>query len=173
MPGIDHLQPCQNQGKQGTVHCFPGEDCWPLQSEIVRFGDTLDGELLMPDDELYANLTIMKNIRVTKYPAMIAVIKTVEDVQKCVQWAHAKSIRLVVQSSGHDFQGRSTADGSLMVYLGNMTDISINLNSQRSDCPFGEISLESGNQWKSVYLEVNIFYLLMESKTIVSLHKVK
>jgi FAD/FMN-containing dehydrogenase len=47
---------------------------------------------------------------------MIAVIKSTLDVQKSIQWARSRSIQIVVQSSGHDFQGRSTADGAFGVF---------------------------------------------------------
>lgn len=148
----------QQKCLENSTHCFPGALCWPETSDIMKFGDSLDGHLLLPQDELYRNLTVMKNVRVTKYPAMIAVIKSTLDVQKSIQWARSRSIQIVVQSSGHDFQGRSTADGALMIYLGNMTDIKINLNSKRSDCPYGEITLDSGNQWQRVYKEVHRLY---------------
>jgi hypothetical protein len=62
----------------------------------MKFGDSLDGHLLLPQDELYRNLTVMKNVRVTKYPAMIAVIKSTLDVQKSIQWARSRSIQIVV-----------------------------------------------------------------------------
>ncbi|CAG2185244.1 unnamed protein product [Mytilus edulis] len=97
----------------------------------------------------------MKNLRVTKYPAMIAVVKDAAEIQECLFWARSKSMHIVVQSSGHDFQGRSTADGAFMIYLGNMTEISIKLNSTRKDCPYGEIVLGSGNQWQTVYKELD------------------
>lgn len=148
----------QQKCLENATYCFPGALCWPETSDVMKFGDSLDGHLLLPQDELYRNLTVMKNVRVTKYPAMIAVIKSTLDVQKSIKWARSRSIRIVVQSSGHDFQGRSTADGALMIYLGNMTDIKINLNSKRSDCPYGEITLDSGNQWQRVYKEVQRLY---------------
>lgn len=115
---------------------------------------TLDGSLLLPDDNEYDEIVPMKNLRVTKFPSMVMVARSTADIQKSLIWAQSKNMRIVVQSSGHDFQGRSTADGAFMIYLGNMTEMSIKLNSDRPDCPMGEISLESGNQWKSVYEEV-------------------
>ncbi|XP_076083871.1 uncharacterized protein LOC143054716 [Mytilus galloprovincialis] len=139
-----------------NTFCYPGMNCWPSQSEIAKFSDTFKkGDLLLPSHSLYRNLTVMKNLRVTKYPAMIAVVKDAAEIQECLYWARSKSMHIVVQSSGHDFQGRSTADGAFMIYLGNMTEISIKLNSTRKDCPYGEIVLGSGNQWQTVYKELD------------------
>lgn len=61
-----------------------------------------------------------------------------------------------VKTSGHDFIGRSTAHGSLMIYLGSMNDTKVNLSSIRN--PAGEITCESGNTWLKVYNEVKIYY---------------
>jgi hypothetical protein len=79
VPGTDvntgPIVPEQQKCLENSTHCFPGALCWPETSDIMQFGDSLDGHLLLPQDELYRNLTVMKNVRVTKSPAMIAVIK--------------------------------------------------------------------------------------------------
>ncbi|KAK3596579.1 hypothetical protein CHS0354_015112 [Potamilus streckersoni] len=57
--------------------------------------------------------------------------KSVKDVQKSVLFAKENKLHVTVHSSGHDFNGRSTADGSLMIDLSSMKEIEIKLNSTR------------------------------------------
>ncbi|KAK3596576.1 hypothetical protein CHS0354_015109 [Potamilus streckersoni] len=74
---------------------------------------------------------------------------SVEDVQKSVQFSTEYNQHVTVHSSGHDFNGRSTADGSLMIDLSSMKEININLNSTRYD--EGEVTVDSGNSWIRIY----------------------
>ncbi|KAK3607170.1 hypothetical protein CHS0354_004434 [Potamilus streckersoni] len=83
---------------------------------------------------------------------MIVMANSVEDVQKSVLFANRYDLLVTVHSSGHDYNGRSTADGSLMIDLSSMKEISINLQSKRHEA--GEVTVESGNSWLKIYEKV-------------------
>ncbi|XP_062580679.1 uncharacterized protein LOC134242594 [Saccostrea cucullata] len=133
--------------------CLPGESCFPDNPVVVNFGDTLEGELLLPYMPEYAQNVITRDMVWTKFPIGIVVAKSTLDVQKAVLFARKYNVLVSIRSSGHDFLGRSTAHGSLQILLGNMTETSINLTSSRN--PAGEITCESGNTWLKVYEEVD------------------
>jgi FAD/FMN-containing dehydrogenase len=117
--------------------------------------ETLDGKLHFPMSAEYDRLVVQRETIYTKFPFAIAEVKNVADVQKCILFARKHNFLVSVKTSGHDFLGRSTAHGSLMIYLGSMNDTKVNLSSTRNAA--GEITCESGNTWIKVYTEVNIY----------------
>ena len=40
--------------------CRPEEDCWPSKDLIMELGKSLKGDIVMPSDSDYKNLTAMK-----------------------------------------------------------------------------------------------------------------
>jgi hypothetical protein len=55
------------------------------------------------------------------------------------------NIRVVVKSTGHEFQGRSTAAGALLVWLRGMKGISVSLT------PTPTVTSSPGDMWADVY----------------------
>lgn len=118
--------------------------------------ETLDGTLHFPHMASYDALVVQRETIYTKFPFAIMEAKNINDVQKSVLFARKWNMLVSVKTSGHDFIGRSTAHGSLMIYLGSMNGTKVNLSSTRN--PAGEITCESGNTWLKVYNEVKIYY---------------
>ena len=56
----------------------------------------------------------------TRFPKYVIDADTVEDVQAGVKFAAKTGVRLVVRATGHDFLGRSTAPGSLVIRTRNI-----------------------------------------------------
>ncbi|XP_062573616.1 uncharacterized protein LOC134235497 [Saccostrea cucullata] len=134
--------------------CLPGdESCFPKNIELIKFLESLEGNLYFPHQPEYDELVVQRETIYTKFPFAIAKVKNTADVQKCVLFARKHNLLVSVKTSGHDFLGRSTAHGSLMIYLGGMNATKINMASTRN--PAGEITCESGNTWLKVYEEVD------------------
>ncbi|KAL5017612.1 hypothetical protein ScPMuIL_007201 [Solemya velum] len=140
-------------GERVESYCLPGSSCWPSTQSVAVFGDSLDGQLVLPDNIRYASLVSMVDTRTTRYPAMVVLVGSVSDVQKAVRFARSFDLKISIRSSGHDFIGRSTGDGTLQINLSNMANISVNTAS--SSWPAGEVTVESGNSWIRVYEEVD------------------
>ncbi|CAF1052714.1 unnamed protein product [Didymodactylos carnosus] len=62
------------------------------------------------------------------------------DIQKAVQFAANYNLRLVIKNTGHDYLGRSTAPGSLMIWTHYMKSISIIDNYIPDGCNISAIS---------------------------------
>lgn len=134
-------------------YCFPGDDsCWPSTQDGLDFAASLEKPPLVPTNPLYANYTVMINTRVTKYPYAIVMAETISDVIKSVKFANKFGLKLSIRSSGHDYLGRSTGDGTLQINLFYMQGLTFNLNSTRHAA--GELTAQSGNSWIRVYNEV-------------------
>ena len=132
-------------------------NCYPTESQINTFVGTMTtGTVYRKGSTEYDNMVIMKNTRVTKYPDIIVIVFNIHDVQKAVLFAREHNLKIVVQSSGHDFQGRSTADDSFMIHLGGMRNIEVK-TTKIDRSPAGEIVLESGTPWVDVYREVLVY----------------
>ncbi|CAF1113813.1 unnamed protein product [Adineta steineri] len=74
-------------------------------------------------------------------------------VQTTVRFAATNNLRLAIKSSGHDFLGRSTAAGSLLLWLHHMKNMT--MIDQYSSCGLANVSnavrIEAGAQWSDVY----------------------
>jgi FAD/FMN-containing dehydrogenase len=113
---------------------------------------TLDGKLHFPHTVEYDRLAVQRDTIYTKFPFAIVEALSTADVQRSVVFARKHNLLVSVKTSGHDFIGRSTAHGSLQIYLGSMNATQINVFSTRNFA--GEITCESGNTWLKVYEEV-------------------
>ena len=85
-----------------------------------------------------------------------------EHVQATVGFASTHNLRLVIKSTGHDFLGRSTARGSLLLWLHHMKNMT--LIEQYLSCDLINISnairIEAGIQWSEVYRWLSEFNLV-------------
>jgi hypothetical protein len=84
-----------------------------------------------------------------------------EHVQKTVRFAAANNLRLVIKSTGHDYLGRSTAAGSLLLWLHKMKTMA--LIGRYSSCSGESVSnaalIGAGVQWGEAYRWLNEYYL--------------
>ncbi|KAK6860073.1 hypothetical protein PG995_003709 [Apiospora arundinis] len=78
-----------------------------------------------PTDEDWANYNISIGGRLIKTspPGAIANATSAEHIKISLVFARRYNIRVVVKSSGHDFQGRSTAPGALSIWVHHMQAI--------------------------------------------------
>lgn len=154
-------EPCERD------YCYPGEEsCWPSIEEGLAFAASLDGKAITPIDINYPNATVMINTRVTKYPYSVVMAESISDVIASVKFANKYKVKLSVRSSGHDYIGRSTGDGTLQINLIKMQDLKFNLNSTRH--PAGEVKAQSGNPWIRVYGEVRTILTIFQPLTKVT-----
>ncbi|CAF2145115.1 unnamed protein product [Rotaria magnacalcarata] len=84
-----------------------------------------------------------------------------EHVQKTIQFAWTNNLRLVMKTSGHDLLGRSTAYGSLLLWLHYIKNVT--LIPQYSSCGTTNVSNAvracAGNTWGDVYTWLNTYNL--------------
>ncbi|KAK8074893.1 FAD binding domain-containing protein, partial [Apiospora hydei] len=93
------------------------------------------------------------------YPAFVVNATTAEHIKTSLIFAREHNIRVVVRSSGHDFQGRSTAPGALSIWIHHMQAIETRASSFRPQlCPFtidgNTVTVAGGAQMGTVYEEL-------------------
>ena len=93
-----------------------------------------------------------------------------EHIQATIQFVSTNNLRLVIKTTGHDFLGRSTAFGSLLLWLHYMKNMT--LIPQYLSCNGATISnvvrLSAGVQWGEVYTWLNTYDLTVLGGTSTS-----
>ena len=82
-------------------------------------------------------------------------VHSVEDIREAILFARKFNLKVTVKSSGHDFHGRCSIDGSFTINLMEMKKMQVtDTATERSE--YGELKVETGATWKEIYEEVNI-----------------
>ena len=115
--------------------CLPQDACWPNASTWALLNISVNGELAAPGSQKYANASAMMypNWRFAEghsasalaLPAFTITPRTAADVQMAIRFAARHRVRVSVKSTGHTYTGRSTAAGSLLLYLHAMRNITL------------------------------------------------
>ncbi|CAG8561534.1 2122_t:CDS:2 [Acaulospora colombiana] len=113
-----------------------------LKTLLLDAGFT--GDLIVPSDLDYpaAILRFAKNAQ--KRAAIVAYVKTVEDVARVIKFASANSIPLVVKGGGHSTAGASSIENGIVV------DLSKYMDAVRIDKEKKLVSVGGGALWKDV-----------------------
>ncbi|CAF4006127.1 unnamed protein product [Rotaria sp. Silwood1] len=83
-----------------------------------------------------------------------------EHVEATVQIASTYNLRLVIKTTGHDYLGRSTANGSFLLWLHYMKNMTlIDQFTACGDTVSNAIRLSAGVQWGEAYAWLNQFNL--------------
>ncbi|WAR21032.1 HDNO-like protein [Mya arenaria] len=131
--------------EQGRVHniiserCCPSDECYPSQMDMAALNHGMNGHLLLPSYPEYSKQAHMYNTVEQRYPNLIAVVKNADDIQKAVQFARKYNLHVTVRSSGHNYVGRSTWEGSFLISLSEMDEMEIDLSTERS--PHGTVKV--------------------------------
>lgn len=70
------------------------------------------------------------------YPYFVVNATTAQDIKLSLDFARAHNVRIVVKSSGHDYQGRSQAPGALSIWVHHMQDLETHTSFQPRGCNF-------------------------------------
>ena len=86
-------------------------------------------------------------------PILAVDARSSEHIEATVRFVATHNLRLVIKSTGHDFLGRSTAAGSLLLWVHHMKNIT--LVEEYTSCDRINVSkgirIEGGVQWNEVY----------------------
>ncbi|KAI1122431.1 hypothetical protein F5Y10DRAFT_254122 [Nemania abortiva] len=89
------------------------------------------------------------------YPAYVVNATTAEDVKLSLEFARKHNVRVVVKSSGHDFQGRSQAPGALSIWVHHMQSYKTHDTFRPVGCNFTidtpAVTVGGGSQLGPIY----------------------
>lgn len=179
----------QAQDLQTNCRCQPQNSCWPKAADWERLAKQLKGRLIKPVSaiapcEKNANSAacsmVLKNIHnpffleaspgnaqsqgwlgAWKYSNSTYVVEAenTADVVAAVNFAREHRIRLVIKGTGHDYQGRSNAPNSLLVWTHKMKKVKFDNSFSPLGCPTDEknlavVTVGAGSRWLQAYDEV-------------------
>ncbi|KAI1818957.1 FAD-binding domain-containing protein [Xylaria intraflava] len=95
------------------------------------------------------------------YPAYVVNATTAMDVKLSLEFAHKHNIRIIVKSSGHDYQGRSQAPGALSIWVHHMKSFKTYNTFRPAGCNFTidspAVTVGGGSQIGDIYEELDKF----------------
>jgi hypothetical protein len=124
---------------------------WPMNDEnatlkasvLDTFRSRLRGTCLVRGDEGYDISRRVWNGAVDRHPSCIVVCADAEDVSHAVRIAADHGLRMTVRGGGHNVAGRSIRDGSLLLDLSKLRDVSVSRESRVA-------SVQGGAVWRDV-----------------------
>lgn len=107
----------------GGPQAAPGS---PAESAWRALDAAVDGEVVRPDDDGYAEARLLFNRRFDDLrPAAVVLVTSAADVAECLRFAQAHGIPPAVRSGGHSYAGRSSGNGRLVVDVRRMNGITV------------------------------------------------
>ena len=114
----------------------------------ARPGPRVRGEVLWPGDADFDDACAVWNARFDSRPELIVRVAGPEDVAAAIAFAREEDLPLTVKGGGHDYAGRSAADGGLLIDLGVLDGVEIDPGARRARAGGGAIlrSVDTASQ---------------------------
>lgn len=103
----------------------------------------LRGDLITPEQQGYGPARRVWNAAIDKYPSAIVACADAEDVSLVVRVAADNALPMTVRGGGHNVAGRSMRNGSLLIDLSRLRDVTVNPGSRAA-------IVQGGALWRDV-----------------------
>jgi hypothetical protein len=110
---------------------------------IQRLADTLQGQVIQPDDAEYDDARTIYNAMIDKRPRIIARCATADDVVEAVTFGREQGLDTAIRSGGHSGAGMALVDDGLVIDLSAMKDIHVDADNRT-------VRVEPGCTWGDV-----------------------
>jgi FAD/FMN-containing dehydrogenase len=91
----------------------------------------LEGTVLGPDEDGYDDARRLWNAQHDRRPAVIAQVRTAEDVSAAVRFGVARGLEIAVRGGSHSMSGASSVDDGLMIDLSGMNEVVVDPEARR------------------------------------------
>jgi FAD/FMN-containing dehydrogenase len=91
--------------------------------EELRAG--LDGSLLHPDEDGYAEAILIWNGMITKRPALVIQPASTQDVVRAVEFVREQELELSIKGGGHNIGGLALSDGGVTLDMSRMREVAV------------------------------------------------
>jgi len=133
------LAACEKKGTVATVAntsirgiSLDGAELELEKAAIKELGDAMNGPVMLSGHPDYDGARTIWNGMHDKRPALIARCLNSEDVSTAVTFARERELLVAVRGGGHSWPGKSICDDGLMIDLSQLTDVSVNAETQRA-----------------------------------------
>ena len=108
----------------------------------------LDGPTIGPADPGYDTAKSVYNAMIDKSPALIAQVRTVDDVVRSVNAAREQGVLLAIRGGGHNGPGLGTCDDGLVVDLAGLNSVEVDPEGRTvrvgGGCTWGQVDTATG-----------------------------
>lgn len=94
-------------------------------SRLEAFGSGLDGSILRPDDDEYADAVAIWNGMITKRPAVVIRAASRDDIARSVAFAREHELELSIKGGGHNIAGLALSDGGLTLDMSAFKSVEV------------------------------------------------
>lgn len=108
-----------------TVTGLSGDARNVAEDVFEAFAADLDGELLYPHDEGFAEAVSLWNGMITKRPAAVIRAESTEDVVRTIGFVRDNELELSVRGGGHNIAGLALSDGGLTLDMSALRDVQV------------------------------------------------
>jgi FAD/FMN-containing dehydrogenase len=121
-----------------------GGDTRELDAEILdNFAASLDGPLLRPHDDEFADATRLWNGMIKRRPAVVIRAASTEDVVRTVDFVRENGLQLSVRGGGHNIAGLALSEGGVTLDMSTMKQVTVDVEERRAQvrpgCTLGDV----------------------------------
>ena len=96
---------------------------------IRKWASSLQGQVILPGDEMYESARLVWNRAIDRHPALIVRCADVPGVVRAIEFARTYDLIVAVRGGGHSQAGHSVCDSGLVIDLGKMRSIRVDSQS--------------------------------------------
>lgn len=94
----------------------------PLEYDISK----LTGEIILPSNPKYDESRTLYNLYFNYFPIAVVYAKNIDDVSNAVIWAKENYVNLRIRSGGHNYEGFSSSNYSLLLDVSSLKHLKLN-----------------------------------------------
>ncbi len=107
------------------------------------FASALEGSLLYPDSEGFAEATSLWNGMIKKRPSVVVRPGSTEDVLRTVNFARDNELELSIRGGGHNIAGLALSDGGITLDMSPMKSVQVDVEARLArvgaGCTLGDV----------------------------------
>ncbi len=113
------------------------------REELDTFAAGLEGSLIFPDDEGFAEAVLIWNGMIKKQPAVVVRPHTTQDVVKAVAFVRDNELLLSIKGGGHNIAGLALSDGGVALDMSGMREVEVDVQGRLArvgpGCTLGDV----------------------------------
>jgi FAD/FMN-containing dehydrogenase len=94
-------------------------------ADLDKLARRIRGRFLRDGSPLYEDARKVWNLAYDRRPLAMARCEGVDDVRRCMEFAHRHNIPVAIRGGGHSYAGFGVADGALQVDLGEFNTVTV------------------------------------------------
>jgi FAD/FMN-containing dehydrogenase len=110
---------------------------------LDTFAAGLDGSLLYPNDEGFAEAIRLWNGMIKKRPAVVVLPGTTQDVVRTINFVRGNELQLSIKGGGHNIAGLALSDGGITLDMSAMNDVEVDVDARLArvgpGCTLGDV----------------------------------